>query len=110
MKQEYLQKASDASSAYQKAYQVYTEKSESIHDRIDEIKARGDMSTLKSKFISPYRVFKRDTAAAIKEEFPNMKSQERQVITKLRWKSLTDKEKALFVAKARIEEAKLHYQ
>jgi hypothetical protein len=45
----------------------------------------------------------------IKGEFPNMKSQERQMIVKDRWRKLSEKEKVIFVIKARIEEEKLNY-
>lgn len=45
----------------------------------------------------------------MKAEFPNMRSQERQMIVKERWKKLTDNEKVLFVVKARLEEEKQAY-
>jgi len=62
------------------------------------------------KKISPYRVYKKENAPAIKLEFPNMRSQERQMIVKERWRQLTDEQKVIYVVKARVEEERLHYQ
>ena len=58
----------------------------------------------------PFRVFKRDQAASVKAEFPNMKSQERQMIVKARWADLPEGEKTLNVVKARFLEETLCFQ
>jgi hypothetical protein len=64
---------------------------------------------VKRKKISAYRVYKKEIASQIKEEFPKMNNSERQMIVKERWKCLSDKEKGIFVMHARyLEEKKLH--
>ena len=62
---------------------------------------------IKCKKMSPYRVYKRETAAQIKQEFPLMSNEERSQIVKERWRTIDDKQKAIFVALARVEEEKL---
>jgi hypothetical protein len=57
--------------------------------------------------VSPYRVYKRETAASIKQEFPLMSNEERSQIVKERWHTISDRTKAIFVALARLEEEKL---
>lgn len=59
------------------------------------------------KRISPYRVYKRETAAQIKSEYPFMSNEERSQIVKERWHTISDKMKAVYVALARLEEEKL---
>ena len=61
-----------------------------MREQIDEIINRADFSKIVKKKISPYRVYKKENAADIKLEFPNMRSQERQMIVKERWRQLTD--------------------
>ena len=61
------------------------------------------------KRISPYRVYKRETAAQIKSEFPLMSNEERSQIVKERWHTIADKTKAIFVALARLEEEQLRW-
>jgi hypothetical protein len=55
-------------------------------------------------------MFKKEVAASMKLEFPNMKSQERQMIVKDRWRSLHEDDKVIFVVKARVEEIRLQYE
>lgn len=77
VKAEYETRADLAFKEYNQKFLEYSNKSEAIREKIDEIKARADFSAIVKKKISPYRVFKKENAASIKEEFPNMKSQER---------------------------------
>lgn len=62
------------------------------------------------KKISPYRVYKRETAAAIKAEFPLMSNEERSQIVKQRWKLISTKAKEIYVILARIEEETFNYE
>ncbi|CDW79511.1 UNKNOWN [Stylonychia lemnae] len=94
---------------YVECYQVYSANAENLREKIDEIINRADISQIVKKKISPYRVYKKESASAIKAEFPNMRSQERQMIVKERWRQLTDQQKVLYVVKARLEEEKLAY-
>ena len=72
------------------------------------LKAKGDIDARTSvKRISPYRVYKRETAAQIKSEYPAMSNEERSQIVKERWHTISDKMKAVYVALARLEEEKL---
>ena len=95
--------------AYQTEYEEASKRSEAIREQIDEIQNRANFASIVKKKVSPYRVFKKEIAAQIKSEFPNMRSQERQMIVKERWRYLSEAEKVLFVVKARIEEEKQHY-
>ena len=61
-------------------------------------------SRVQIKRTSPYRVYKRETAAQIKSEFPLMSNEERSQIVKVRWQMINEKQKAIFVALARLEE------
>ena len=62
------------------------------------------------KRISPYRIYKRETAASIKAEFPLMSNEERSYIVKQRWKLISLKAKEMYVILARIEEETHNYQ
>lgn len=67
--------------------------------------AKGDYETrTHTKRVSPYRVYKRETAAQIKAEFPLMSNEERSQIVKSRWQTISDRAKAIYVAIARLEE------
>jgi hypothetical protein len=61
------------------------------------------------KKMSPYRVYKRETAAQIKAEFPLMSNEERSQIVKERWRTISDQLKSVYVALARIEQEKLQH-
>ena len=90
---------------YQVEYDTMSQRSESIREEIDLIIARSDLEAFAvKKKISPFRVFKREIASLTKLEFPNMRSQERQLIVKAKWQGISDSEKLLFVVKARLEE------
>ena len=56
------------------------------------------------KKISPYRVYKRETAAEIKAEFPSMSNEERAQIVRERWRSISDSLKVVYVTLARFEQ------
>ena len=56
-----------------------------------------------AKKISPYRVYKRETAAEIKAEFPGMSNEERAQIVRERWRNINDSLKVVFVTLARFE-------
>ena len=49
-------------------------------------------------------MYKRETAAQIKAEFPLMSNEERSQIVKSRWQTISDRAKAIYVAIARLEE------
>ena len=52
--------------------------SDELWTRMKEIKARGDLETrTQVKRVSPYRIYKRETAAQIKSEYPAMSNEER---------------------------------
>ncbi len=55
------------------------------------------------KKISPYRVYKRESAALIKSEFPNMSNEERAQIVRERWRTISDSLKCVYVSLARFE-------
>lgn len=55
-------------------------------------------------------MFKRETASSFKADYPNMKNSERQVIVKEHWKHMGEKDKAVFVYLARVEEEKQHQE
>lgn len=81
------------------------ELSQSLWNEKVRIEANGDFEArVQIKRISPYRVYKRETAAQIKSEFPLMSNEERSQIVKERWHTIADKTKAIFVALARLEE------
>ena len=61
------------------------------------------------KRISPYRVYKRETAAQIKKEFTVMSNEERSQIVKERWQTIPDSTKVVYVALARLEEEEAHW-
>eukprot|EP00347_Sterkiella_histriomuscorum_P000965 403373850 len=104
------QKSDEALKFYEKEFQEYSDSCEQIRSEIDEIIERADISRIVRKKISPYRIFKKELAPNIKLEFPNMRSQERQMIVKDRWRKLPDSDKLIFVIKARIEEERHHYK
>ena len=54
--------------------------------------------------MSPYRVYKRETAYALKQEFPHMNNEERAQIVRERWRSISDSLKAVYVTIARFEQ------
>ena len=56
------------------------------------------------KKISPYRVYKRETASDIKAEFPSMSNEERAQIVRERWRAINDSLKVVFVVLARFEQ------
>ena len=56
------------------------------------------------KKISPYRVYKRETAAEIKAEFPSMSNEERAQIVRERWRSISDSLKVVYVTIAHFEQ------
>ena len=62
------------------------------------------------KKISPYRVYKRETAALIKQEFPGMSNEERAQIVRERWRCIADSLKAIYVCLARFEQEVDHQQ
>ena len=62
------------------------------------------------KKISPYRVYKRETAALIKQEFPGMSNEERAQIVRERWRCIADSLKAIYVCLARFEQEVDHHQ
>ena len=83
---------------------------EEINKEIDSIYEKADMNVqAKRKKVSAYRVFKRETAPQFKHQYPNMKNSERQMIVKEQWRLLGEKEKAVFVYLARLQEERDHY-
>ena len=83
---------------------------EGLQGKIELIITRADLSKQSiRKVVAPYRVFKRYIASMNKEEFPNMRNQERQMIVKDKWHSLPEFEKTFFVAQARLEEERLYF-
>lgn len=92
-------------SQYQVQCSNIEEESSLLLEKIKEIYDKGDMTLhARRKKISAYRVYKRETAAYYKSEYPNMKNSERQMIVKSMWQKLEDDEKLFYVVKARIEE------
>lgn len=74
----YESEASILHERYQEEYRAFIERSSSLQSQKKELLANGDYTarTL-TKRISPYRVYKRETAAQIKAEFPLMSNEER---------------------------------
>jgi hypothetical protein len=63
---------------YQKNYDAVLQESSRLWTKHDSIRLLGDMEKrVVLKRISPYRVYKRETAASIKAEFPLMSNEER---------------------------------
>ena len=97
-------------------YRDYHQSQESIHCQKEELEAkereileRVDMAKhCPLKKISPYRVYKRETAAEIKAEFPSMSNEERAQIVRERWRSISDSLKVVYVTLARFEQEKDH--
>ena len=54
--------------------------------------------------MSPYRVYKRETASLIKQEFPHMSNEERAQIVRERWRCISDSLKVVYVTLARFEQ------
>lgn len=72
-------------------YDLTKHASEDLWLQINHIKAKGDMNKrISFKKMSPYRVYKRETAAQIKAEFPLMSNEERSQIVKERWRTISD--------------------
>jgi hypothetical protein len=58
-------------------------RAEVIRSKIEDIQLKGDLSAHAArKRISAYRMFKKENAAKMKEEFPQMDKYERQMIVK----------------------------
>lgn len=110
-KARYEQASSQKFAEYQKEYDAILQESSKLWALHDSIRTRGDMEKrVASKRISPYRVYKRETAAAIKAEFPLMSNEERSQIVKQRWKLISTKAKEMYVILARIEEETHNYE
>lgn len=76
-----------------------------LRENIERILSEGDLHLHSvKKRVCPFRVFKRETAAQHKREFPHMSTQERQMIVQSEWKNMPDKVKEKFVIQARYEE------
>lgn len=66
-------------------------RAEMIREKIEEIQHKGDLTAnVTKKRVSAYRMFKREYAPSMKEEFPQMDKYERQMIVKDKWKGLAD--------------------
>ena len=90
---------------YQKEFERILQESSKLWAEYDFIKAKGDMERrIHTKRVCPYRVYKRETAAQIKAEFPLMSNEERSQIVRERWKTISNKTKELYVILARFEE------
>ena len=101
----YESKATALHAQYQTDYQSILERSSQLQAQKKLILEKGDYATRTwTKRISPYRVYKRETAASIKAEFPLMSNEERSQIVKQRWHFISDRAKAIYVALARLEE------
>jgi hypothetical protein len=110
-REKYEQRSSQLFAAYQLEYDAVLQESSRLWSTHDSIKGRGDMEKRCAvKKISPYRVYKRETAAAIKMEFPLMSNEERSQIVKQRWKLISLRAKEMYVILARIEEETHNYQ
>lgn len=95
---------------YLEQFRRVEEKTEEIREQIENITNRANYTFhTKRKKVSAYRVFKKDIAEKIKNEFPKMNNSERQMIVRERWRNLDNSEKALFVHQARYLEEKKHY-
>ena len=87
------------------------QESSKLWAKYDAIRLNGDIEhRVGVKRISPYRVYKRETAPEIKSEFPLMSNEERSQIVKERWKTISLKAKEIYVVLARIEEETLAHQ
>lgn len=107
-KSQYETEANSLYAEYMQEYERVNTLSDELWTRQKTLKAKGDMDTRTAvKRISPYRVYKRETAAQIKSEYPAMSNEERSQIVKERWHTISDKMKAVYVALARLEEEKL---
>jgi len=110
-KAKYEQESSQKFAEYQKEYDAILQESSKLWTLHDSIRTRGDMEKrVITKRISPYRVYKRETAATIKAEFPLMSNEERSQIVKQRWKLISLKAKEMYVILARIEEETHNYE
>ena len=82
---------------------------EALETEQKELLKKGDMKVrCPVKKISPYRVYKRESAALIKAEFPNMSNEERAQIVRERWRAITDSLKCVYVSLARFEQERDH--
>ena len=108
-KSKYETLSQDKYNEYLVKYQEVEFKAEQLQLSIDLIIAQGRFDiAAKRKKVSAYRVFKKEIAEKIKDEFPKMNNSERQMIVKERWKGLSDREKGIFVFHSRyLEEKKL---
>ena len=74
----YESEASALYEKYQREFEEINMQSDELWTRMKEIKARGDLETrTQVKRVSPYRIYKRETAAQIKSEYPAMSNEER---------------------------------
>ena len=95
-------------------YKVYLEEHDDVSQRAEllqeatnEITKRADFDLhTKKKKVSAYRVFKKEIAEQVKQEFPKMNNSERQMIVKERWRSLENEDKGIYVLQARFVEEK----
>jgi hypothetical protein len=109
-KVEFEEKSSLLFAEYQREYERINEESQRLWSLHDSIRAKGDMEKrIQVKRISPFRIYKRETAAEIKSEFPSMSNEERSQIVKERWRTISIKKKEIFVYLARIEEERLSH-
>ena len=107
-KSQYESEASALYDKYQREFGETNMLSDQLWTKMQRIKARGDLETrTQVKRVSPYRIYKRETAAQIKSEYPAMSNEERSQIVKERWHTISDRLKAVYVALARLEEEKL---
>ena len=107
-KSQYESEASALYDKYQREFEETNMLSDQLWTKMQRIKARGDLETrTQVKRVSPYRIYKRETAAQIKSEYPAMSNEERSQIVKERWHTISDRLKAVYVALARLEEEKL---
>jgi hypothetical protein len=98
-----------AFSLYQTRCQEVLSQQECLEQQRQELLLKGDMAKrCPLKKISPYRVYKRESAPHIKAEYPNMSNEERAQIVRQRWQTISDSLKCVYVTLARFEQESEH--
>ena len=94
---------------YQTRCQDVLAQQENLEQQRQELLLKGDMAKrCPLKKISPYRVYKRESAPHIKAEYPNMSNEERAQIVRQRWQTISDSLKCVYVTLARFEQESDH--
>jgi len=111
-KQTFQEEAEESRKRYLKESEEHLEETNRLREEIHNIRFHGSglvKPSGKLKYLTPFRVYRKECIAEMKEEHPDLLSKERHQMIKAQWKKLDEDKKFVYVLKSRVDQEKQKY-